>query len=438
MDFRKRVTLFSFILTVIVIWVHAVDPKLMSLMQGAGEITDSSVRLCYHIQMILGTYLGQLAVPGFFCMSGYLFFRNLGHAGKVSVGRGHAGKVSAVTIPEMSGRACLYTDEMKDTMGQIGRKLRSRVRTLVLPFLIWNIIYYLIYIAAGRTEFTVSELLPAVFINKYNPVFWYMRELIIINLLTPLILLFIRYRSGAIVTLLITYAAAICYERLPIHIVNEDALFYYICGAAAAVHLRRFIESFAGAARPAGYTENAAGTAAHAAGFMGNVPTEKMRKNVLTEKKRKKDAAENPGSGSSRSPRVGYAGVSALELIIYLISLYLVYSGRYGKSAVLAAAVGGRICGVAAIYAMLCLITFRADPELPRFMHYNFLIYAVHYLEIRFFRMIMNGAGLSLGFTRSIGFIIMPLLSVAAAVILGNVIKKISPALYVLVTGGRN
>ena len=65
------------------------------------------------IERILGERLGQIAVPGFFMVSSYLFFR---------------GFCWEKLIP----------------------KWRSRIRSLVLPYLLWNFLYYIGYVAATR------------------------------------------------------------------------------------------------------------------------------------------------------------------------------------------------------------------------------------------------------------------------------------------------
>ena len=85
-----------------------------------------------------------LAVPGFFMCSGYLFYRNL-------------------------------------TWGNIPEKLKRRVYSLVIPFLIWNVLYYLLHLTARQlpylgklfdtaVPFSLQEFLNAVFFYKYNPV----------------------------------------------------------------------------------------------------------------------------------------------------------------------------------------------------------------------------------------------------------------------------
>ena len=169
--FNDRITAYGFVLTVFVIWLHAGE-SLISIIPG------------------------QIAVPGFFMMSGYLFFR------------GFNGESS-------------YNNVFK-------RKLLSRVKSLLVPYLLWNFIYFLVYFAFGKAELT--DLPEAVFLYGCNPVFWYLYQLLLITVLTPLIFVCMRKRAGAFCWLTAVFIAAVFYSVLPFHYCNEDALFYYSLG----------------------------------------------------------------------------------------------------------------------------------------------------------------------------------------------------------------
>ena len=67
--FRDNVTWMSFLLTLLVIWTHALNAELF-----LGETGKSSAAGL--TESLLGEHLAQIAVPGFFMMSAVLFFRN--------------------------------------------------------------------------------------------------------------------------------------------------------------------------------------------------------------------------------------------------------------------------------------------------------------------------------------------------------------------------
>ena len=153
--FRDNVTWMSFLLTLLVIWTHALNTELF--LGEAGKNSAAGLT-----ESLLGEHLAQIAVPGFFMMSAVLFFRNYRPA---------------------------------DTPRKWGRRFKS----LVIPYFSWNLLYYLGYLIAtrapvlreitGREEahFSLQELLEAVLFYKYNHVFWFVFQLILLALLSPLI-----------------------------------------------------------------------------------------------------------------------------------------------------------------------------------------------------------------------------------------------------------
>ncbi len=356
--FSATVTVTSFILTVLVIWIHAVDPAL-----GGGISPDGPGGMLAAVQGFLGTGLGQIAVPGFFCMSGYLFFRNCG------------------------------TDSLPGREFYLG-KWKKRVRTLVIPYLLWNLIYYCIYLAAGRAQLNLPVVLEAVLNYKFNPVFWYLRELILLTVLTPLIFLLLKEKRFYIWVLAAVFLAAVYYAKLPFHLVNEDAAFYYMTGAALALHAGKW-------------------------------------------------------EGDPRRLK---------RLLATCLGLFLICESIYrdaNPTMIMYGIIGGRISGPLALYAAVGLRLSSGKsmlmkksgasaegegPEIPNYMRFNFFIYAVHYLEIRFFQTVVSllfggsvpeAAGLVL-------YLLMPALCIGAAVPVGTFLKQKLPRLWSVLTGGRN
>ena len=107
-QFRGKVRWFTFLFSVLVVWVHAFNAELFL---GSGPSAAGLKR----VQTWIGNGLGQFAVPGFFMISGYLFYRGF-------------------------------------TWDKLGRKWRSRFRSLVVPYFLWNGLYYLGYVTASRVS----------------------------------------------------------------------------------------------------------------------------------------------------------------------------------------------------------------------------------------------------------------------------------------------
>ena len=69
LEFRNKVTWFSFALSLLVIWVHSYNAELFLGYQAA-------TGMVYVLEHRIGDWLGQIAVPGFFMISGYRFYRD--------------------------------------------------------------------------------------------------------------------------------------------------------------------------------------------------------------------------------------------------------------------------------------------------------------------------------------------------------------------------
>ena len=387
--FNIRIALYGFILTVAVIWIHAVEPAFT-----AGSVYTSDNSVFEIAEELLGNVLGQLAVPGFFCMSGYLFFRSFNkEAGKngdiASVAasgsaEGNISRISAVPGNVNGDAAETGCSSASEVALLFRRKLTKRAYSLALPYVLWNLIYYIIYLAAGRASLSVPELVNAVVDYGYNPVFWYLHELILITVITPLIYVLLKSKVAVLPVLAAIYASAVFYDFLPFHYVNEDALLYYCTGAAMSLHLK-------------GYED--------------------------------------------KPDYIGRAGAACF--LIFVICTELTHKlSVHGYMAVL---IGGRLSGMLMLLATAC-VSVRREMKLPSFTGYNFFIYAVHYLEIRLLQAFFDAMSRCVFGTplfendvlSTTVYICMPFMCIALAVLLGNMLRKLTPGLYAVLTGGRS
>ncbi|MGI6079779.1 MAG: acyltransferase family protein [Candidatus Avilachnospira sp.] len=226
--FRNKINLLSFALTIAVIWVHAFNVEYAgNLLTGINFFAPGQEALSAELRMtpegefaffaacienIFSELLGQGAVPGFFIISAYLFYRNIGPR--------------------------LYP-------GKLIIKWKRRVRSLLIPYLLWNLLYFLLSFAdsGGRLEVSAASLFDAIVNYRDNPVFWYMKQLIMLTVLAPFVFVALKNRNPARLFLLLSFLGAAFWTRIRYHIVNEDALFYYLLGAYFAMHLRQEAES---------------------------------------------------------------------------------------------------------------------------------------------------------------------------------------------------
>ena len=200
--FRSRIYWVTFLFSFLVIWQHSYN--------GALFLADpNQAAALQQLEGILADRLGQMAVPGFFMVSAYLFYRRF-------------------------------------DLGKLPYKWKSRLFSVAIPYCIWNFLYYAAYAAASRipalagamgrglVPLGIGPLLKAVFFYEYNPVFWYLYQLILLIALAPVIYLVMRSSwSAAAAGAALTFAI---WKGWDIWQINEDALLYYCAGAWAALH----------------------------------------------------------------------------------------------------------------------------------------------------------------------------------------------------------
>ena len=214
---------YSLFLSVLVIFVHSTHFPLTAL-QAVPNTGFFSTSFLIKIEYFFSEFLGQAAVPGFFFLSGFLFLKGL--------------------------------HSRNDWL----RKEKSRVFSYLLPYLIWNTMMTLLYLSFGKAGWSLKTVAEGIFLYRFNPVFWYFYQLILLSFCFPfmaIFVLFIRkgearkehrekslrylihneYRAQSVrylVLLFPIFFLFLIYFRLDIPFLNEDAAFYYSLGGSVA------------------------------------------------------------------------------------------------------------------------------------------------------------------------------------------------------------
>lgn len=371
---------YSFFLSILVIFVHSTHftvPELQAVRKTA--FFDSSNLL--KLEFFFSEFLGQVAVPGFFFLSGFLFYRNL--------------------------------NSMKDW----GRKLKERMKSYLIPYLLWNTGMTLLYMFFQKAECNPENLFQGILFYRFNPVFWYFYQLLLLTFCFPFIAVSTllgrgRKKQGRIAFIFPFLFLILVYFRLDIPYLNEDAGFYYSFGAAFSIFLNEEGES-----------------------------------NIFLRERRTRNT---------------YLKRFILPCLLFCFSLFCYGYVLFGENIAF-------LLSLTVLYRLsmamffFCIFWLRGDrPTLSckgnRGLAYffealqemNFYIYAVHYLFLRLWFMLQSTLqgllqnvlplsfydGVSNGL-KAFFYLLSPVYCLALAYFTGVLIKRISPNLWKTINGGR-
>lgn len=159
----KTFDFLRFPLAVLVVYLHIDAMPLIKVLDFNWCNSDGSP--IYYAITILIVKIASLAVPCFFVISGYRLFNSLG----------------------------------KLSLAVYGQKIRKRIKTLVIPYIIWNILA-MIYLYI--TQDIEPKSWQFVFLSPANFPLWFMRDLIVMTFLFPLFYWGIKLLGGYITIIL--------------------------------------------------------------------------------------------------------------------------------------------------------------------------------------------------------------------------------------------
>ena len=176
---------------------------------GPGTI----VSLYYYTSQYISEVVSRIAVPGFFLISGYLFFLN--------------------------------TDFDKNNYIS---KLKKRVKTLLVPYLFWNLLficyYFILPIFAPSLfqeeghEITLKNILCSLWVTRDGHAinqFWYVRDLMVCTIFSPLFYYLFRgnrmVKMVGIITLFLVWFFGLEIPVIGPYGFSSDALFFFGMGA---------------------------------------------------------------------------------------------------------------------------------------------------------------------------------------------------------------
>lgn len=337
--FSRKITWFSFAFSLLVIWVHSYNAQLY--LAGTKWLEPIG-----HLEYAVIDWLAQIAVPGFFMISGYLFYRNF-------------------------------------SMDKLKRKWESRIRSVLVPYILWNFLYYIGYVIGSRlpwmTEVVGKGVIPlrlsvmvdAVINHTYNYVFWYLFELILLILLAPVLYPILKNKKSRWSFFLIL--GILLFFDIPLPILNTDALFYYAAAASAAMTVPEWIE------------------------------------------------AEETGEMTWR--------IGVILIFFGAISYILGLQHRMPMGFVL--------CRFLAVTGLWLAVPGQKIPEVKPFMNQNFFLYATHFGIVRFVNKAFARQFSGMPAAALILFAVMPILALRISTLAAKMMQRLTPGLWKILNGGR-
>lgn len=208
--FRNKITVVQFLLSIGIVYQHT-----------QWNYSDNSVLNI--IQSFL-FYIIESCVPFFFMISGYLFFR---------------------------------TFDIKN----VKKKYLSRCRTLLVPYILWNILYAAFMIIMVKIGFVknifISDNIGGVLFQIINSEFsplWFIKYLMIFTLISPLAYFLLRRKYIGILTLLAmiminAFSYYFGYMKIPIDVNSNSIIMlnyqyiYYAVGGYCALNLKKLLKN---------------------------------------------------------------------------------------------------------------------------------------------------------------------------------------------------
>lgn len=173
------------------------------------------------IESVFSHGLFTAAVPVFFMISAYLFYRNA------------------------------------DSLPDVIRKQKRRIQSLLLPFISWSFLYYVVYAVLSRVgvsgvtvDLSLLGILKGVIFYKYIFPLWFLFALIVYTALAPLIFYVLKCRWGSlclwaavIVLGVLDISLTIRVDGSNISLFSANYFAYYFAGALAAKNKELFIKA---------------------------------------------------------------------------------------------------------------------------------------------------------------------------------------------------
>ena len=208
-----KLRIISFISIIMVVFIHSYNITVKFNSGNMYLISEYNV----FVQNFFSQGISRIAVPIFFCISGYLFFLKL-----------------------------------NGTIDEFILKYRKRAKSLLLPYLIWSIWGLLFYIILqlfpqGKNFFTnelivdysFTKILKTIFLYPITYQLWFVRDLMVFVIFSPIFYWLIKYFRA--IPILLLFIIWLGFFNFSFVILKNESIFYFCLGAYFAINKSDFI-----------------------------------------------------------------------------------------------------------------------------------------------------------------------------------------------------
>lgn len=350
-----KLRIISFVAIIMVLFLHSYS---LTVEFNSANMNFSS-KYNVLIQNFFSQGITKIAVPVFFFISGYLFF--LGFRG---------------------------------TTNEIVLKYKKRAKSLLLPYLFWSIwglfLYFVLQLFPQSKNFFTNELivnfsfakiLNTIFLNPIPYQLWFLRDLIVLVILSPLIYWIIKHFQ--LIPIVLLFVIWLGFFNFSFVIFLNDSIFFFCLGAYFAINKNEYL----------------------------------IKK--LNQK--------------------SYLAFFLLWLIIVSIKTILISQNSDLTILLLILHKLSIITGLLAIWSIYDIIMLKAEPNkaILRLSYFSFFIYTFHeplltIIRKGFFHIV--GANEVMSITI---YFLNPIATIIISVLVGSFIKNHFPKFYGVITGGR-
>ncbi len=226
----KTISFLRFPLIVMVLFIHT--SLLDTEIGGTSVIQEGQYPVFEFVAHLVGGNVARVRIPLFFFISGFLFFSRADFSG------------------------VRYSPSPAFYLG----KFRRRINTLLIPYLFWNLACFAVTAVAGTfvgSEFAGGDKTPADYVfSDWLEIFWqykngmpadqplwFMRDLIILTLCTPLVFIMVRHlKTAAVAVLGLCWAADFWFD--PVVGLSIPGVFWFSFGAFFSANGKDFLNVF--------------------------------------------------------------------------------------------------------------------------------------------------------------------------------------------------